>query len=133
MRPTPPIDEESGFDDRGMEAIMGRLLQVGVTLASAVMLMGATIYLVKNHSAFADYRVFVSEPETLRDPGRLREQVVHGDAAALIQLGVLLLVATPVARVICAFVAFVVERDWLYVAISLLVLCVLLYSLLRVS
>jgi uncharacterized membrane protein len=133
VRPMTSIDEESTFDDRRMEAIMGRLLQVGVTLASVVMLLGAAIYLLKNHAAVADYRVFVSEPEALRDAGRLREQVIHGDAAALIQLGVLLLVATPVARVICAFVAFLVEHDWLYVAISLLVLCVLLYSLLRVS
>jgi uncharacterized membrane protein len=126
-------EDESEFDDRRMEEMMGRLLQVGVGLASVVILAGAASYLASRHSQLADYRVFVSEPEALRDPGRLRAQIAHGDAAALIQLGVLLLIATPVARVMFAVVAFLVERDWLYVAISLLVLMVLAFSLIHAS
>lgn len=125
--------EESSFDDRRMEAIMGRLLQVGVTLASLVMLAGAVLYLAKHGGSTADYSVFVSEPEALRDPGKLRGQIAQGDSAALIQLGVLLLIATPVARVIFAVVAFLMERDWLYVAISLVVLAVLIFSLIHAS
>jgi uncharacterized membrane protein len=126
-------EEESGFDDRRMEVMMGRLLQVGVGLATVVVLAGAAIYLISRHSQLADYRVFVSEPEALRDPGQLRMQLAHGDSAALIQLGVLLLIATPVARVIFAVVAFLVERDWLYVAISLIVLVVLTFGLIHAS
>jgi uncharacterized membrane protein len=133
MRHTLRSEKESGFDDRGMEVMMGRLLQVGVGLASVVILAGAAIYLTSRHSQLADYRVFVSEPEALRDPGRLRAQIAHGDAAALIQMGVLLLIATPVARVIFAVVAFFVERDWLYVVISLFVLAVLGFSLVHAS
>jgi uncharacterized membrane protein len=123
--------DESRFDDRRMEAIMGRLLQAGGTLASVVILAGAVLYLAKHRASTADYRVFVSEPEFLRDPGKLRDQIGRGDAAALIQLGVLLLIATPVARVIFAVVAFLMERDWLYVAISLFVLAVLLFGLIH--
>ena len=133
MRHALRSEEESGFDDRGMEVMMGRLLQVGVGLASVVILAGVVIYLASRHSQPTDYRVFMSEPEALRDPGRLRAQISRGDAAALIQLGVLLLIATPVARVIFAVVAFFVERDWLYVVISLFVLVVLAFSLVPAS
>ena len=134
MKQSVPVEEEqSNFDDRRMGAIMGRLLQVGVTLASLVMLTGAVLYLGSHRTGRADYSIFVSEPEALRDPGKLRGQIAQGDSAALIQLGVLLLIATPVARVIFAVVAFLMERDWLYVAVSLIVLTVLIFSLIHAS
>ncbi|WP_051979653.1 DUF1634 domain-containing protein [Edaphobacter aggregans] len=129
MKPPAVVTKERRFDDRRMETMMGRLLQAGVLVASAVILVGAVLYLASRHGSVADYRVFVSEPEALREPAKLRAEVVHGDAAALIQLGVLLLIATPVARVVFAVVAFLMERDWLYVAISLIVLGVLIFSL----
>jgi uncharacterized membrane protein len=47
----------------------------------------------------------------------------------VIQLGLLLLVATPVARVACSVVGFLRERDYVYVALTLIVLVVLIYSL----
>jgi uncharacterized membrane protein len=56
-----------------------------------------------------------------------------GDAVAIVQFGVLLLIATPIARVVFAAVGFAVERDHLYVAISLGVLAVLIFGLLHVS
>jgi uncharacterized membrane protein len=48
----------------------------------------------------------------------------------LIQLGLLLLIATPIARVGCSIVGFAIERDRMYVAFTLIVLAILLYSLL---
>jgi uncharacterized membrane protein len=47
----------------------------------------------------------------------------------LIQFGLLLLIATPAARVVFSVAGFAIERDWMYVAITLLVLLTLLYSL----
>jgi uncharacterized membrane protein len=120
-----------GFDDRRMERIMGRLLQVGVLLASIVIFAGAALYLAANHHHPAAYQVFVSEPAALRNPRQLLHGAAHADSASLIQLGVLLLIATPVARVIFAVIAFFIERDWLYVAISAAVLAVLIFSLLK--
>jgi uncharacterized membrane protein len=57
----------------------------------------------------------------------------HGDTTSIIQLGLLLLIATPIARVILAAVGFLFERDRLYFCISLIVLAVLLYSLLHAA
>jgi uncharacterized membrane protein len=47
-----------------------------------------------------------------------------------VQFGLLLLIATPVARVAFSVFAFAMEKDFLYVGISALVLCVLLVSIL---
>lgn len=126
-----PATNSEHFDDRRMEIIMGRLLQVGVLLASFVMLVGGILYVRGHNDAVPDYRVFTSEPMALRHFGGIVHGVAAGDAAAVIQLAVLLLIATPVARVIFALIAFGIERDKLYVAVSSVVLAVLLYGFLR--
>ena len=118
-----------GFDDRRMETIMGRLLQVGVLLASAVVTAGGILYCERYPRGVVGYRTFVSRPMDLVHPGEFLRKVAAGDAAALIMLGVLLLVATPIARVVFAVVGFAMERDRLYVAISLVVLAVLMFGL----
>lgn len=130
---TPPaMPTRHAFDDARMEALMGRLLQGGVLLASAVVLLGGILFLHAAPGARADYRHFAGEPGRLRHPLELLHGVTHGEPAAIIQLGVLLLIATPVARVLLAAVAFALERDRLYLAISLIVLAVLLLGLFRI-
>jgi uncharacterized membrane protein len=114
-----------------METIMGRLLQVGVLLASFVMLAGGILYVRAHHGATPDYRVFQSEPQALRHVGGVVKGVAAGESAAVIQLAVLLLIATPVARVVFALIAFGIERDKLYMAVSAVVLAVLLFGFLR--
>ena len=49
----------------------------------------------------------------------------------LIQFGLLLLIAVPVARVAFSVVAFALQRDRTYVVVTLIVLAVLLYGLTR--
>ena len=123
----------NSFDDTWMETIMGRLLQVGVLLASVVVALGGAIYLRAHHGSVPDYKVFASAPLGLRDPERLIEQVTRADGVAVIELGVLLLIATPIARVVFAVVSFALERDWLYVAISTIVLVILTFGLIHSS
>jgi uncharacterized membrane protein len=113
-----------------VEQFIGNLLRGGVLLAAVVVLLGASLYLTRHGAALPLYGSFRGEPEELRHiPGIL------ADAAALrgrgvIQLGLLLLIATPVARVVCAMGAFALQRDWLYVGVTVIVLSVLVYSLL---
>lgn len=125
-----PLRLESNFNDRRMEIIMGRLLQVGVFLASAVVLAGGILYVRVHLGGAADYRTFASEPRDLRSVGGLFRLLRVGNPSAVIQVGVLLLIATPIARVIFAVVGFALERDRLYMAVSLTVLAILLASLL---
>jgi uncharacterized membrane protein len=113
-----------------IEQCIGNLLRGGVLLAATVVLLGGSLYLAHHGAALPRYGSFRGEPEALRHiPGIL------ADAAALrgrgvIQLGLLLLIATPVARVVCAMGAFALQRDWLYVGVTVIVLSVLVYSLL---
>jgi uncharacterized membrane protein len=118
-----------GFDDVKMETIMGNLLRSGVLLSSLVVLIGGVLYLSAQHGKPANYRRFQSEPEDLRHLSQLFHLVLTGNPAAIIQCGVLLLIATPIARVVFACIAFFLERDRLYFAVSLIVLGVLLTSL----
>jgi len=124
---TQPFSQK--FDDRSMEIIIGRLLQTGVLLASTTVLIGGALFLLAHHSQPANYRVFSSESANLLHPSHLLPLLAKGDAAAIIQIGILLLIATPVARVAFAVIGFAIERDRLYTLVSLAVLAILLLSL----
>lgn len=113
--------------------MMGRLLQTGVLFASAVVFIGGVLYVHAHSDIPVNYRTFTSEPANLRHPSHLFGLVATGDGAAIIQLGILLLIATPIARVIFAVIGFAIERDRLYVLISLIVLAVLMVGLLHSS
>jgi uncharacterized membrane protein len=122
---------EESFNDKQMEIIMGRLLQVGVLLAAAVVLAGGILYLSTRAHERSNYRVFVAQPVRLRHPAAMLHGIARGDASAVIDLGILLLVATPICRVIFAVIAFALEKDRLYIAVSAIVLAVLLFGMLR--
>ena len=126
-------DPAAAMDDARMEAVMGRLLQVGVLLAATVVLVGGALFLIAHAGEDANYHVFTARPIELRHPAALLRGIGRGDASAILSLGILLLVATPICRVIFAVIAFAIERDRLYVAISLTVLAVLLFGLLRAT
>jgi len=118
--------------DRRIEIILGNLLRTGVLISAAVVLLGASIYLSRHAHEPADYRVFRGEPSEYRTITGVIQNVIvgRGRGQGLIQLGLLLLIATPIARVAFSVVGFAIERDRLYVAFTLLVLAILLYSFL---
>jgi len=120
------------WNDLRIEVIIGALLRTGVILAAAVVLFGAVVYLARHGQEVASYGVFHGEPEALKSVAGIIQGALHAlhmSGRAIIQLGLLLLIATPVARVAFSAVAFARERDYLYVWITLFVLGVLLYSL----
>ena len=121
------------WTDRRVEDIIGTLLRTGVVVAALVTLAGGIVYLVRNGHSPANYRVFRGEPTDLRHiRGILREtRALHG--RGIIQLGLVLLIATPVARVAFSIFGFAAEKDRLYVAFTTIVLAILLYSLLGYS
>jgi len=108
---------------------MGKLLRAGVLLAAMVVLVGGLLYLV-HYGAFApNYHVFHGEPQDLRSVIGILTEVLYFRSGGIIQLGILLLIATPVGRVLFAIFGFYRQRDWMFVAISLLVATLLLVSL----
>ncbi|MGH9600346.1 MAG: DUF1634 domain-containing protein [Terracidiphilus sp.] len=121
------------MDDRRLEGIIGHLLRVGVLLAGAVVFAGGVLYLVQHSSGKVDYRTFTAGSMSLRTlPGIVR--LAAGlNSAGIIQLGLVLLIATPVARVVMAIVGFQLERDRMYVIVSVIVLAVLVFSLMHAT
>ncbi len=119
----------SQWTDRRVEGIIGNLLRAGVLLAASVVLAGGLVYLIHHGRSPADYRAFRGEPTDLREiSGILRDAVaLHG--RGIIQFGLLLLIATPVARVAFSIFGFAAEKDWMYVAFAAFVLLILLFSL----
>jgi len=77
-----------------------------------------------------EYRIFRGEPVELRQIRGILREALRLSGRGIIQLGLLLLIATPVARVGMSIVGFAAERDWMYVRFASVVLVILLYSLL---
>jgi uncharacterized membrane protein len=117
------------WGDQRIEIIVGALLRTGVTLAAAVVFCGAVVYFARHGTGVPNYAVFRGEPENLKSVSGIVHGALGMSGQAIIQLGLLLLIATPVARVLFSAIAFAIERDYLYVLITLLVLGILLYSL----
>jgi uncharacterized membrane protein len=116
--------------EKRMDEIMGRLLRTGVILAAVFVLAGGVVYVVRHPEPVTDYRIFQGEPEELRTvPGIIREALALR-GRGLIQFGLLILIATPIARVAFSVVAFLYQQDWTYVLITMVVLGLLVYSLL---
>jgi uncharacterized membrane protein len=117
------------WTDEHVERVIGTLLRWGVILAAAVVLAGGIMYLARYGSTIPDFRVFRGEPSDLRTVSGIVTGAVSWHSRGLILFGLLLLIATPVARVAISVVAFALQRDRTYVVVTLIVLAVLLYSL----
>lgn len=118
------------LNDKQVETLIGQVLRAGVLLSSFVTLIGLVLYLLHHATATPNYHAFHSVTASLRSVYQTIPNAFHGNPLAIIQLGVLLLIATPVARVAFLVVAFALERDRMYVAVSGLVLVILLGSIL---
>jgi uncharacterized membrane protein len=119
------------MNDRRLQIIIGRLLQIGVLIAAATVFAGGVLYLIQNSSGHVDYRIFSSTGPHLNSFTGIVLSAAHFESLGLIQFGLLLLIATPVARVAMAVAGFALERDRLYTIVSLIVLVILAFSLIH--
>ena len=117
------------WSDEKVEGIMGNLLRSGVIASALIVLAGAILYLIRYGAAPPAYSTFRGEPAEFRSAAGILESALALRSRGLIQLGLLVLIATPVARVAFSVVAFALERDRIYVVVTLIVLGVLVYSL----
>jgi uncharacterized membrane protein len=121
--------ERNQWNDQSLETAVALLLRGGVLLSAFVVLAGASIYLWRHGHSPVDFRTFHGEPTDLRTIRGIIQNVVQLRGRGIIQLGLLLLIATPVARVAFSVLGFARERDRMYVVFTLIVLGILLYSL----
>lgn len=116
--------------DERLERIIAYLLRAGVLLSAAVVLAGGICYLIAHRNEPVDYHSFGKQPDVYRTVSGVLAAAVRWDCRAVIQLGLLLLIATPIARVALSLVAFAVQRDRTYIVVTAIVLMILLFSLL---
>ncbi|HEX8945578.1 MAG TPA: DUF1634 domain-containing protein [Gemmatimonadaceae bacterium] len=115
--------------DHEVEQVVGRLLQLGVLIAAVVVLIGGVMLLVQRGGTPVASSVFHAEPDNLRSIVGIIRGVASMQSESIVQLGLLLLIATPVARVAFTLVAFVLQRDRTYIVVTTIVLALLLYGL----
>jgi uncharacterized membrane protein len=125
----PEPSQESRWSDRRLQVILGNLLRIGVLTAAGVVLVGGALYLICHGAAVPNYHAFRGEPKDLCSMRGILGDVSTGSSRGIIQLGLLVLIATPVMRVAMSLVAFAKQRDRTYVVVSLTVLVLLLFSL----
>jgi uncharacterized membrane protein len=122
------LQNQEWYEQR-TEIVIAYLLRTGVLTAAVVVIVGAVLYLGARPIARVDYRTFHAVPDALRTVHGIVHAAFSGDSLAIMQLGLLLLIATPIVRVMFSVAAFSIEGDRMYVLFTLIVLGVLLYSL----
>jgi uncharacterized membrane protein len=126
-------DPPRRWSDQRIEQMVGKLLRAGVVASAAIVAVGAVLFLAQQGSSRPHYERFQGEPARLRTLPEIVAGIQAFDGPTVIQFGILVLLATPVARVILSVFAFALQRDWLYILITLIVLAVLLFSILGFS
>jgi uncharacterized membrane protein len=116
------------IQDQDLEKIIGQLLRTGVLVSSAVVLAGGIVYLIRHGGQQPQFSVFHGEPDKMKKPGPMWQAILRGEGRPLIALGLLLLILTPIARIAFSVFGYLLERDYLYVVITLLVLGVILWN-----
>jgi uncharacterized membrane protein len=121
------------WTDEQFDIVLARVLRTGVLLSAAIVAFGAVVFLVRHGFEQPMYHVFKGEPRPFRSVDGIFEMARDLSGRGLVQLGLLFLIATPIARVVFSIVGFMRQRDWLYVGVTATVLALLAYSLLASS
>jgi uncharacterized membrane protein len=116
------------MQDTDMENVIGYLLRYGVITASLVVLAGGIVYLFRHGHQVPEYGQFRGEPDKMRNPRLMWQAVMHGEGRPLIQLGLLILIATPIARIAFSIFGYLLEKDYLYTVLTVIVLLVILWN-----
>lgn len=116
--------------DQQLDELLAHVLRAGVFLSAGIVALGGGLFLAHHGFDHPSYHVFRGEPVLLRSVGGIIETAGSLSGRGLVQLGLLLLIATPIIRVLCSVAGFARQRDWLYVGITLTVLLLLMFSLL---
>ena len=117
--------------DKKMDIVIGHMLRTGVTIAAVVVLTGWMLMVTRVTGPAPGYHHFHGVPAPVLKIAPVLDGVRQLQSASIIQLGILLLVLTPIFRVVFCVFGFAAKRDPLYVTVSAVVLTILVYSLVR--
>lgn len=118
--------------DKDISQIIGYILRYGVYLSLSIALVGGIVYLYRhsNEINLFQHKAFVEKDENIAELLKNTfKGIVQGHGYYIIELGILLLIATPLSRVIFSLFAFKLEGDNLYVLITFIVLLIIIISI----
>lgn len=115
--------------DKDVQIILGTLLRVGVIVSTVVVIIGGIIFLTTQANHQISFSEFKPEQTKFSSVAEILKGLKSFDGLAIIQFGVLLLIFTPIARVVFSIFSFLMEKDYMYVLIGIIVLCVIITSL----
>lgn len=118
----------SNHNEQQLENLISNLLKYGVIVACSTVLIGGILYLAQYGMEPVDYRFFEGQPSVLDAPNLMISGVLAGSHNSIIILGLLLLIAIPVIRVVLSLLTFVKQRDLTYMGVTFLALSGLIYS-----
>ena len=116
-------------DDSGaMRPIVSGLLRYGVIFSALVTLVGLGFLLVQVGPKAFVTMPSIRAPETtdLTSLRAVLRELVPPEPEAVMDAGILLLIATPAVTVGTAAIGFALEKDWLYVWITTFVFAMLM-------
>lgn len=117
----------STFKEKDLQQLVGNILRWGVIIAMTIVIIGFVVYIFQKGTQPIDYSVF--NPVRFQGFAHMMEGLSLGRSESIIQTGVLLLIATPIARIVFAMIGYGLERDRLYVIISLIILAIITFSI----
>ncbi len=121
--------ENKKLTDYDVEQLIGQILRYGVLISGMIAVAGGILYLWQKGSGIPHYTAFNGEPAGYTSLTGIINGISKGSATEIIQLGVVVMIATPILRIIFSLVSFIVEKDRLYVLITLIVLAIITFSM----
>jgi len=113
--------------------VIAIILRGGVYISGTILVVGLVAFLIQSPSSRGlvtqVLRSSTVSPDIPTSFGAVGQGLRNGSATAIIELGVLVLLATPVVRVAASIFLFLFEADWLYTALTAVVLALLLISI----
>lgn len=121
--------QQEKFGEKDFQTIIGNLLRYGVWTSLSVAFIGGIVYLMGHSADIEDYSVFHENDRNIFEVvSDVYQGVINGRGESLIFFGIILLFLTPVFRVLLSLFSFLLEKDYLYVAITLIVILIILIS-----
>jgi uncharacterized membrane protein len=121
--------QKTHFKDTDMQVVIGWVLRIGVIVSISIVFFGGVIFLYRHGYEIVDHRKFIGIPDFIQTFSGIMNGIITLRGQAIIQFGIILLIATPILRVMFSTVGFVLEGDKLYICISLLVLLIIFISM----
>ena len=120
---------KEAFGEKDFQSIIGNLLRYGVWISLSVAAIGGVVYLLHHGGDTVNYSVFKENDRNIFQViSDIINGALQGTGESLIFVGIILLFLTPVLRVLLSLFSFLLEKDYLYTVITLIVIGIIILS-----